>query len=97
MCVFVFHHYIFRAGHFLMIKIFFITVLVMTTNTPAEGWLQWTQSYSDKEICHERINLDFKQIAAAVKGYLGKKFISVREMRCLTFNEAVKLNSELGH
>ena len=80
-----------------MIKVVFISVLILTTKTPSEGWLQWTESYSDVEICHERISADFDQIASAVKGYLGKKFVSVLEMRCLTYDEAVKLNSELGH
>ena len=80
-----------------MIKVVFISVLILTTNVPPEGWLQWTESYSDVEICHERIREDFDQIASAVKGYLGKKFVSVLEMRCLTYDEAVKLNAELGH
>ena len=80
-----------------MIKVVFISVLILTTKTPSEGWLQWTESYSDVEICHESMSADFAQIASAVKGYLGKKFVSVLEMRCLTYDEAVKLNSELGH
>ena len=94
--LFTFHHYLFCAGD-LMIKVVFISVLILTTKVPPEGWLQWTQSYSDVEICHERIREDFDQISSAVKGYLGKKFVSVLEMRCLTYDQAVKLNAELGH
>jgi hypothetical protein len=80
-----------------MIKVVFISVLILTTKVPSEGWLQWTDSYSDVEICHERIREDFHKIASAVKGYLGTKFVSVLEMRCMTYDQAVKLNSELGH
>ena len=80
-----------------MIKVVFISVLILTTKVPPEGWLQWTQSYSSVEICHERIREDFDQISSAVKGYLGKKFVSVLEMRCLTYDQAVKFNAELGH
>ena len=43
------------------------------------------------------VDEDFDQISAAVKGYLGEKFVSVLEMRCLTYDQTLKLNNELGH
>ena len=80
-----------------MIKLFFVTVLVVTTRTIPEGWIQWTQSYNNHEICMESLAGSYDQITLSVKNYLGKELIEVREMRCLTYDQAVKLNSELGH
>lgn len=80
-----------------MIKLYFISVLVMTTNTPSLGWLQWTESYSDKKICEDTIRKNHELISINVKGYLGKKFMNIRELRCLTYNEALDFNTGLGH
>ena len=43
------------------------------------------------------IDEDFDEISAAIKGYLGEKFVSVLEMRCMTYDQTLKLNYELGH
>ena len=80
-----------------MIKVVFISILILTTKTPSQGWLQWTDGYKDIEVCKKKIDEDFDEISAAIKGYLGKKFVSVLEMRCMTYDQAVKLNDELGH
>ena len=80
-----------------MIKFVFISVLILTTKTPSQGWLQWTDGYKDIEVCKKKVDEDFDQISAAVKGYLGEKFVSVLEMRCLTYDQTLKLNNELGH
>ena len=80
-----------------MIKLFFITVLVVTTRTTPEGWLQWTQSYNTQEVCLESIGRTYDQIALSVRNHLGREFVQIKEMRCLTHNEAVDLNSGLGH
>ena len=80
-----------------MLKAFFITALVHTTMTPDTGWLQWTQSYATKEACQEVIWEDFEQIHSAIKVYMNKKIIGILELRCMTYAEAVKRNSDLGH
>ena len=80
-----------------MIKAFFITALVHTTMTPDTGWLQWTQSYATKEACHKVIWEDFDKIHAAIKVYMSKKIIGIMELRCMTYGEALKRNSDLGH
>jgi len=80
-----------------MIKVVFISILILTTKTPSEGWLQWTDGYKDIEVCEKKIDEDFDEISAAIKGYLGENFVSVLEMRCLTYDQTVKLNYELGH
>jgi hypothetical protein len=80
-----------------MLKVFFITALVHTTMTPDTGWLQWTQSYSTKEACHEVIWKDFDKIHEGIKKHTDKILIGIMELRCMTYDEALKLNSELGH
>jgi len=80
-----------------MIKVFFITALIHTTMTPDTGWMQWTQSYATKEACHEVIWKDFDQIHAAIKIHMGKKIVGILELRCMSYSEAVKRNSDLGH
>ena len=80
-----------------MIKLFFITILVITTNDNPKGWLQWSKSYSDKSACEEVIKKTQADILLSVQHYLGKKFIAVKKMECLTYNEAVERNDKLGH
>ena len=80
-----------------MLKVFFITALVHTTMTPDTGWLQWTQSYSTQEACHEVIWKDFDKIHEGIKKHTDRTLIGILELRCMTYDEALKLNSELGH
>ena len=80
-----------------MIKLFFITILVITTNDNPKGWLQWSKSYSDKSACEEVIKKPQADILLSVQHYLGKKFVAVKKMECLTYNEAVERNDKLGH
>jgi len=80
-----------------MIKVFFITALVHTTVIPDTGWLQWTQSYATKEACQKVIWEDFEKIQEGIKKYTDKTLIGIMELRCMTYDEALKLNSELGH
>ena len=80
-----------------MIKVFFISALIHTTMTPDTGWLQWTQSYATRQACHKVIWEDFEKINTAVKAHIGDKIIEIVELRCLTYAEAVKRNSDLGH
>lgn len=83
--------------HKVMVKLYFITVLVFSSYTPQFGWLQWTQSYSTKAACEAMIGKDYEQIIDAVKTHMGKRFQKAMEIRCLTYDEALKKNSELGH
>jgi hypothetical protein len=80
-----------------MVKLFFITVLVLSSHTPKFGWMQWTQSYSSKGACEEMVGKDYEKIIDAVKAHLGKDFRKAIEIRCLTYDEARDKNSELGH
>ena len=80
-----------------MVKLFFLSVLVMTTRTPELGWVQYTQSYADKTICENVIRSDHEKITAAIQYHIGKAFKFVREMRCMTYDRALELNTKLGH
>ena len=80
-----------------MIKLFFITILVITTNDNPKGWLQWSKSYSDKSACEEVIKKTQADILLSVQHYLGKKFVAVKKMECLTYSDAVERNTKLGH
>ena len=78
-------------------QLVFVTVLVATTYLPGTGWMQYTKSYSNQTVCEDVIRTEHEQIAAALKYRMGSKFRKVMEMRCVSYEEAVRLNSELGH
>ena len=80
-----------------MVNLFFLTVLVLTTRTPELGWVQYTLSYANKKICEDVIRSDHDKIAQGIEYQLGKSFKLVREMRCMTYDQAVDLNAKLGH
>jgi hypothetical protein len=79
------------------IEVFFISALIWTTKVPDSGWLQWTQDYATKEACESVIRKDYILIHNAIKNHIGKDLKQIRELRCLTFKEAVRFNSRLGH
>jgi len=37
-----------------MIKVVFISVLILTTETPSQRWLQWSAHYKDVEVCKKK-------------------------------------------
>ena len=80
-----------------MLKVFFVSVLVVSSRVPSEGWLQWTQSYNDRDVCEAVVRKDRDKVTLAIEQHTGKFFIKIKAMRCLTYKEAVFLNSKLGH
>jgi len=80
-----------------MITLYFITVLVLTTNTISEGWLQATTPYTSKQECEFAVLAKIDTLTDSLKLHLKDKFIEVKEIRCLTYDEVVKRNSILGH
>ena len=80
-----------------MLTVYFITILVITTNTIPEGWLQWTKPYTSKVECELVIINEKNQLADGVKLYLGNKFVRAKKFECMTHDEAVKRNTALGH
>jgi len=53
--------------------------------------------YKDLEVCKKNVDEDFDKVSSAIKDYLGKKFVSVLKMGCMTHEEAADLNTKLGH
>ena len=80
-----------------MVTVYFITILVITTNTIPEGWLQWTKPYTSKPECELVITNEKNQLADGVKLYLKNKLAVVKKIECLTYDETIKRNSALGH
>ena len=80
-----------------MLTVYFITILTLTTNTISEGWLQWSKPYTNKLECELVITKEKDQLIDGVKLYLENKFAVVKKIECLTYNEAVKRNTILGH
>ena len=80
-----------------MLTVYFITFLTLTTNTVSEGWLQWTKPHTSKLECELTITLKKDEFVESVKGYLKNKFVRVKKVECMTYEEAVKRNTVLGH
>ena len=80
-----------------MITVYFITILTLTTNTVSEGWLQWTKPYTDKLECELVITKEKDQLTDGIELYLKNKFVVVKKIECLTYDETIKRNSSLGH
>ena len=79
------------------VTIYFITALVSTTFTPSLGWVQANTSYSLLKVCHEHIESKRDAIVAGLHTYFGGRIISVRDIQCLTYDQAVEKNAKLGH
>ena len=80
-----------------MVTLYFITILVITTNTIPEGWLQWTKPYTNKMECELVIIKEKDQLADSIRLYLQNKFAVIKKIECLTYDETIKRNSALGH
>ena len=80
-----------------MLTVYFITILTLTTNIISEGWLQWSKPYTSKLECQLIITKEKDQFIDGVEAYLKNKFVAVKKIECLTYNEAVKRNTILGH
>ena len=80
-----------------LITVYFITALVFTTNNISEGWLQWTKPHTSKLGCELTITLKKDEFMDGVKLYLKNKFVAVKKIECLRYDEAVKRNTALGH
>ena len=80
-----------------MITVYFITILTLTTNTISEGWLQWSKPYTSKSECELVITKEKDQFIDGIEAYLKNKLVAVKKSECLTYDEAVKRNTALGH
>jgi len=80
---------------------FFITVLLYFPTYPGpgpnEGWMQWVFPFPNETTCEMFLKEQEEEFVALTL----KKFqaipVEIKEIDCLTYNEAVKRNRELGH
>jgi len=80
-----------------MVTVYFITALVMLNVQPSTGWVQYTVPYKNKELCEEVTKINKENIFLGIKDYFKSKFITIQKFECMTYEEAVKRNTELGH
>ena len=79
------------------VTVYFITALISTTFTPSLGWMQSNTSYSLLEVCNEHIESKRDAIVMGLYTYFGDKLISVQDIQCMTYDQAVEGNAKLGH
>ena len=80
-----------------MLTVYFITILTLTTNTISEGWLQWSKPYTSKPECELIVMKEKDQFIDDIEAYLKNKLVAVKKIECLTYDEAEKRNTALGH
>ena len=79
------------------VTVYFITALISTTFTPSLGWMQSNTPYSLLEVCNEHIESKRDAILMGLYTYFGDKLISVQDIQCMTYEQAEKENTKLGH
>ena len=79
------------------VTVYFITVLVSTTFTPSWGWIQANAPYSLLEVCYEHIESKRDAIVMGLHIFFGDKLVSIHDIQCMTYDQAVKKNTKLGH
>tara|TARA_R100000306_G_C4363831_1_gene136640 strand:- start:642 stop:914 length:273 start_codon:yes stop_codon:yes gene_type:complete len=81
-----------------MLMVYFVSALVLTpVLKQGEGWIQYTQSYSTFESCHDHIKSHYKDIARSLINHFKNQDVTVKKLECLTYDEVVKRNTNLGH
>jgi len=80
-----------------MITLYFVSALILTHTVPPVGWLVYTKSYSDIKVCEEHVGKNRDSIVLSVGNYMGKKLIEIKDIRCLTMEDATRKNTALGH
>jgi|TARA_B110000971_G_C19644128_1_gene334783 hypothetical protein len=80
-------------------NLFYITILVITTLTPSEGWMQHAQGFKDKESCISYLNQPGvkKMVTDDLKYETSKILLNLGEYTCMTRKEATKRNMKVGH
>ena len=83
--------------------VYFITVLIITTLSVPLGWVQFSQSFTDKAICEKFMKENPREILLDISKWMGtdangrKIFQGAKKFECMSYEEAVKRNVELGH
>ena len=51
----------------MMITLYLISALVLTTHTPDTGWIQWTNPHPSKEVCMDIVRINYDSIENGIK------------------------------
>ena len=78
--------------------VYFVTALILTTHTPPLGWLQYyDRSYSLVEVCYEHVVSKREAIIVSLRAAVGDTLIEILDIQCMTYDNAVRENTKLGH
>lgn len=79
------------------LEVWFITILILDPPRLPEpgGWLQYRRSYNSYEICQEHMEIHKPQVIFSAISRFGN--IEIKKIECMTYDQAVKKNTELGH
>ena len=80
---------------------YFITVLLYfpayTGPIPNAGWMQWAFPFPNQTTCEQFLEEQEEEfIILTLKRFQGVP-VEIKDIDCLTYNEALKRNRELGH
>ena len=80
-------------------NLWYITVLVITTLSPPEGYMQYTQGFKDEASCQAFLNKPGvkEQVEADIKWQTQKVLIELGDYTCMQRGEATEKNARFGH
>ena len=80
---------------------FFISVLLyfpmFPGDAPKEGWMQWVFPFPNEATCEMFLEAEEEEFVALTLKKFANVAVEIKEIDCLTHNEAVKRNRALGH
>jgi|TARA_Y100000310_G_C20606172_1_gene775587 hypothetical protein len=76
--------------------VWFVSALIISPIPQKTGWIQFTKSYSTLEHCQLHIKTHKPDIIYSLMKYTGGG-VEIKDIKCMTYKEAVKKNTELGH
>ena len=76
--------------------VWFVSALIISPTPKGTGWIQYTKSYSTLESCQRHIKIHEPDIIYSLIRYTGGG-VEIKKVKCMTYKDAVKLNTELGH
>ena len=81
-----------------MVMVYFVSVLILSPVLQQDkGWIQYTQSYATIESCKDHVKSNYKDIVRSLMNHFKNKDVIVKKIECLTYDEVVKRNTNLGH
>lgn len=76
--------------------VFYVTVLVMISYlVPPYGWIQFTEPFESKEVCEAHLTENWESLENVLQTrFTGSE---IKTLQCMTTDDAMSLNVELGH